>query len=107
MSQFSRMMKQQVFVAELTGRNTSGDPEYGEPECIRARHREESKLVVGIDGNEVNSTDVIATDCRIPKDALVWLPDADETDQNQARRVIATKSESSISTGAVLYETRF
>lgn len=70
---FSLAMSDKVYIAEQTGTDNTGAPEFGEKKEYLARVEEKHEEVIGQDGQQRVSTHTIYIDKKIKKDILIFL----------------------------------
>ena len=90
-----------------TGLSGAGAVTWGSQATTPARVEWGTKTVVGLDGTRRESEAAVATDIEIPNGSRVWLPGADTSSVNEAKRPILTKKARVLGGSYILYETYF
>ena len=100
----SRWMTDKVWLSICTGVNTSGDPTYGPLHQIYAYVMYGDTTVRTASGEETKSDARIATHTVVTQYDRVWLPGANTTNANDARRPISIACGTLPGTSQILYE---
>lgn len=84
--------KQSITYAAITARDTHGKPTAGSQSTARARVQPSSEVVKDPSGEERAATHVVYTAATLTTAHRVWLPGADTSDFNAARRPISVSA---------------
>ncbi len=93
-----------VVIATQSGVGQKGDPIFATQQTLKARVEYGTKSIIGQNGAQKQATHAIVTTAEIPIDARVWVPGANTSDNNAARKPIAVKKAATPS-GYFIYET--
>jgi len=89
MGLWDNMMKESVYLADLTGKNNSGDPTYGAARQVIARIERDVWNKTFFDGQQRDLFTKVAINEELAPnwEGIVWLPEDDESDASEGRNV--------------------
>lgn len=99
----NHLLRDTVTYAPRTGTDKHGDPKFGSQTEISARV-ELGTRVRNSEGDIIGREDKLITDADVSDDDMFWLPDADTSNNREARRAKDLRKGDALSTGDPLVE---
>ncbi len=105
MNALAHLMTETISIKTRSGATTYGDPTFNAVSTMSARVERKARKLRDMDGNEWETSHVIASLEEIPLGTMIWFAGADTSDDNEGYIVASPGNALAISDGSTLYET--